>query len=409
MTTGFSKIATLVLHAQYADSLSYYEDWLDAFGGSQELNVTTVNICPKGSLKTVEKTIRDYDLIVLLHSTNADTLEFVKPLENVLERRKGKLLAFIGNELNYPPPLVGMRDKIAFLRKIRPEFIATQLLVESARKLYEDVPGATVKFITHALNPKRFRPVVPQSERQMDIGVRSSRYHPFLGDDERVSILEYFVQNRFEPPLALDVSTDYAKRLGSDGWANFLNQCRGTLATEAGSYFLENDDATVTKAAEYIKSRAGKMQRLSVGLSSRKYKRLVPQFLKPGIKLFVKTFAPKKKFFSDVFYSVSSAEINELFFKNYANPLSGKCVSSRHFDAIGTGTCQIMFPGRFNGIFEVDRHYIALSRDFSNVQDVLRRFRDFGYRQKMVEETYEYVISCHTYRHRIAQIVGLVG
>lgn len=404
-----SNIKTLVLHAKYTDVLSYFDDWLEAFLDASDFNTTSINICRKDQIKTIQKQIKDYEFIVLLHSTNGDTLDFIKPYQKLLSQRNGKLMTFIGNELNYPPPLLGMRDKIACLQEIEPDFIATQLPLSAGKKLYADIKKTKVISMPHALNTKRFCCLIPQSQRPIDIGARSHRYYPFLGDDERGTIIDYFCNNNSTLSLSLDISTDYNKRFSPDEWAMFLNKCKGTLSTEAGGYYLEKDDRTVVKIAEYIKNKCGKLQRYTIGSTASKCKTVMPGFMKPVIKKCLDLMGMREKYFTEIYYSVDFKEIYEKFFKDYKNPLNGKCISSRHFDAIGTKTCQIMFPGRFNDILKEDKHYLALKHDFSNIQDAMERFRDLSYRQKMVDETYEYIMSCHTYKHRIATIAKLLG
>jgi hypothetical protein len=105
----------------------------------------------------------------------------------------------------------------------------------------------------------------------------------------------------------------------------------------------------------------------------------------------------------------SFEEISRLFFKDYPNPVSGRCVSSRHFEAIAAGACQILLPGRYNDILRPDEHYLALARDFGNVDDVLARFRDVSERRRMVERTREYVLAEHTLRHRVAAMAAWIG
>jgi hypothetical protein len=93
----------------------------------------------------------------------------------------------------------------------------------------------------------------------------------------------------------------------------------------------------------------------------------------------------------------SHADIHARFFKNKPRPpVYGKSISSRHFDAIGTKTCQIMFRARFNDILKGDRHYLALDHDFSNLEDVLARFSDPAQRRAIVEEAYAHVMDAHT-------------
>ncbi|MDQ7779978.1 MAG: glycosyltransferase [Planctomycetota bacterium] len=408
MKLGLSKVRTLVCYGQYSDSLSYYEDWRNAFCRSAEFGTTTFDVCRRSDPSRFRTLAKDAELIVLLHSTNADTLDFLRPYEGILAQRACKLIVFVGNELNYPPPLVGMRDKIRFLDTVRPDFIATQLPLQAGTKLYEDVNGAIVVSIPHALDPGIFFPAIPDSQREIDIGVRSSRYHPYLGDSERVSLVEYFLQDSHAPSLVRDISLDYNDRLDPAGWAGFLNKCRGTLATEAGTYFLEKDDATVTRAAEHIRVSTTWLQRLSANLAAAGNKRLVPQAVRSGIKTLFKKVSPRRKYFGDFFLSGNGKEIVERFFKDCKEPLNGKCISSRHFEAIGTKTCQIMFPGEFNGILAPGRHYIALSRDFSDIQTVLAKFADETLRRRMTDEALEYVLDCHTYAHRMKQVRDLL-
>ena len=83
-------------------------------------------------------------------------------------------------------------------------------------------------------------------------------------------------------------------------------------------------------------------------------------------------------------------EIFDQFFANRPRPqFYSKCISSRHFDAAGTKTCQIMFRGRFNDIFQANEHYLALEPDFSNIDEVLAAFRDPVRRQQVTDAAYD--------------------
>ena len=70
-----SRIRLLVLYAQYTDSLSYFDDWLDAFRGYQGFETRAVNIVATDAT-VLRAEIEDVDAIVLLHSTNGDTTEY---------------------------------------------------------------------------------------------------------------------------------------------------------------------------------------------------------------------------------------------------------------------------------------------------------------------------------------------
>jgi hypothetical protein len=140
--------------------------------------------------------------------------------------------------------------------------------------------------------------------------------------------------------------------------------------------------------------------------------RRTPEALKPGAikkalqRVLTSAGVTHEYFMAD---GADFAEIHRRFYapRERRGP-SGKAISSRHFDAVGTKTCQIMFPGRFNGILEADRHYIALDRNFSNIDEVMRRFRDRRYVEQLVDRTYEYIRDCHTYRHRMLALLAAI-
>ncbi len=91
--------------------------------------------------------------------------------------------------------------------------------------------------------------------------------------------------------------------------------------------------------------------------------------------------------------------------------VSGKAISSRHFEPMGTKTCQFLLEGDYNGILRPEEHYVAVRRDLSDVDEAARRFRDDGDRQEIADRAYEYALSEHTYAHRVESIldVALAG
>lgn len=398
-------IHTLVLYADTCNTLSYFDDWKHAFETSADFRAETVNICLPGSARNIAQRIGDYELIVLLHSAHGHSLQYLRPLLPVLLRRQTRLLSFVDNEVNLVRDCLS--DKIAFLHKARADFVATQLPLAAGRHLYAGLPHARVLAVPHALNPERFRPAVPQADRPVDIGVRSYEYFVLMGDIERNQIIDYFARTAFDPPLRLDISTAGAARLTPDGWAAFLNRCKGTVATEAGTYYLESDDATIRKIVAYVQQKQGGHQALYNRIRHQAIRRWLPDPLRRGLRALLgrtgieQSYRQASQFSNEL---VTFEEIFDRFYKDYPRPVSGKCISSRHFDAAGTKTVQIMFPGDYNGILKADVHYLALARDFSNIADVLGRFRDDSFRARMADETYDYILSAHTHAHRLREL-----
>ena len=169
----------LVLFSSYLGTkkASYYNDWLDAFEKCDQIDCEAHNIVPsylkvsnpskysnkntpdlrmKTSayeilyrtyswfytryLKFLNKNhvlwdlskIRTYDFIVLLHSTNADSVLALSALENRLKDRKGKLLVLVGNEYCLMP------EKISFIQNVEADFVGSQLPRHAADWLYGD-------------------------------------------------------------------------------------------------------------------------------------------------------------------------------------------------------------------------------------------------------------------------------
>ncbi len=409
MTVSRPKL--LVLFARYTDTLSYYDDWQEAFAESNLFDTDTRDIMRPETAPELKRRIREYDSVVLLHSTNADSVAALQRVAGILAERRGRLLSFVGNEVNLPGCFIA--DKLAVLKKIGPDFVATQLPLAAGEYLYGDLSGSRVVEIPHALNPNRFKPLIPQADRPVDIGARSYKYLPALGDKERNAIIEFFQNPARVSGLTVDIQTSAQSRLTPAEWAAFLNRCKATVATEAGSYYLEKDDHTVRRIMAYVQTeKAEGLQSFYSRLRTGCLKRAVPAPIRKWIMRLVESSRIEqqhRELVSTRDERITFEDIHHRFFRGYANPISGKCISSRHFDAAGTKTVQIMFPGAFNGILRADEHYIALQRDFSNAADVLARLRDPDYRCKMTDRTYAYICAQHTYAHRIHRVYELLA
>ncbi|MGQ0811535.1 MAG: glycosyltransferase family protein [Nitrospiraceae bacterium] len=330
--------------------LSYVHDWQQAFCQSPLLKLTTCNINNLLEFRACLRTIKNYDLIVILHSAAGDDMSFVRGASAILQARRGKLLVFFGNEYNLMP------EKIGFARETGADYIASQLPQAAARWLYSECPSHVLE-APPALNPEVYRPI--PGPRPIDIGFRGDAYRLTLGDTERTDLINYF--SNHSPRLGLVTDIEFV-RYHRRQWVIFLNQCKGIVGAESGTYYLEKDDRTQQAIAQYV--------------------RQVPES--------------------------SFEDIYTRFFKGYPNPVSGKAVSSRHFEPIGTKTCQILLEGNYNGILKADEHYISIKKDFSNVAEALQRFHDHSYRQHMVNRAHDYVFDQHTYGHRVESLLRAI-
>jgi hypothetical protein len=332
-------------------SLSYMLDWREAFVQSPEVDVELCNINDLVAYRRHRDALRSYPLVVILHSAAGDSMGVLQATARWFEGRRGLLVAFLGNEYDL------MDQKLDFLRRVGADFVCSQLPGEAARWLYAACAPAHVLSLPHALNPTHYFPD-PAAPRTLDIGFSGDIYHLFVGDIERTRLIQAF--QALGPQLGLQTEFRLNARLGRQDWAAFLRRCRGTIGAESGSYYLDRRGELIRRAKAHLA----------------RYPRAT---------------------FEEVF---------ERFFKTPEVPyVSGKAISSRHFEPIGTKTCQLLLEGHYSGILHPGEHYIPVKADLSNLRDAVELFRDEAARARMVDRAYEYVMDQHTYRHRVTTLL----
>jgi len=392
-----SRIRTVVLTVRYAVRSSYYEDWLDAFTASPLFTVTTFNLFRRGERSAAKRAVGDAELVVALHACSADTLVFVEPLREALKTRRGRFLMLVGNEYNLP--WARLADKRRFIAETGADWVGTQLPLEAGEWLY-DGTGARVLALPHAANEAVFRRDRPDKARAIDIGGRSFPYPVYIGDQERNRVYELFAE--IGPARGLRVDLAMNARLDRPNWAAFLNECRGTIGTEAGTRYLERDDRTALAIRDFLRDRArGPTIRADGWLHAAV--RHLPYSVKNGLKgLLARSPIRHEGLAED---EAAFDEIETRFFADRApSPVYSKCISSRHFEAAATGTCQILIRGRYNDILAADRHYISLAPDLADAPVAIERFRDPAERRRIADAAYEVVQESHTYRRRLAAL-----
>jgi hypothetical protein len=387
-----SRIRTVVLTVQYAVRSSYYEDWLDAFEASPLFAITAFNLFRRSERRAAMDAVANAELIVALHACSADTLDFILPLREALKARRGRFLMLVGNEYNLP--WVRLADKRQFLSEVGADWVGTQLPLEAGEWLYEGT-GAAVIALPHAVNEAVFRRDRRDEVRAIDIGGRSFPYPVYIGDQDRNRVYEVFAE--IGPAMGLRTDIAMNARFDRPGWAAFLNDCRATIGTEAGTRYLERDDRTTLAIRDFLRDRArGPTIRADGWLHA------AVRHLPFGVKDQLKALLARSPIRHEALSDVAFDELEARFFAGPTScPVYSKCISSRHFEAAATGTCQLLMRGRYNDILEADQHYIPLAPDLGDISTAIERFRDPGERQRIADAAFELVQEYHTYRHRL--------
>ena len=339
-----------LIHSDHTSLLSYQNDWLDSLSEidtfTKSYNLINMNIYK------FHRVLKDFDYVIFLHSTNSNGFKFSRLLKvfsnYLLLYRKAKVIFFVGNEYKLMP------EKIDFIAKNKVDIVVSQYPLETAKWLYEKTDAKIIS-LPHALNLKHFYPKVDLSKRKIDIGNRSYEYPKYLGDNLRLRTYELMKNLRNE--FVVDVSSDPNKRFNRNQWSEFLNNCKYTISSEVGSKYVERDDYT---------------------------RKIINEFELKG------EYSKIKKYFQDY---------------KPLTYLSGKAIGGRHFDAVGTKTCQILVEGEYSNILKPNKHYIELKKDFSNLYEVKQIIKSDSMRKFLVEEAFDHIKHNHLYKHRIEKLL----
>jgi hypothetical protein len=336
---------------RYADA-SYLSDWRDAFLASPALDVDVCSITNLRDYRAKRPAIRDYDLVVILHSAAGDRMQILGHTASWFQGRRGRLAMFIGNEYAL------MAEKIAFARAAAVDLVCTQLPLEAARSIYQGC-GAAIVAMPHALNPDIYYPVRDR-RRSIDVGFVGDLYERLIGDRERTDIVRFFAEHGAARGLRCDIRH---VRMPKEEWADFLRSAHAVIGAESGTYFLQRDSEALNCARRIVRKE------------------------------------PEATFES----------VKQRCFTNVRGAVNGKAISSRHFEPIGTLTCQLLIEGRYNDVLRADEHYVSVKRDLSNIDDAIVRVMDTEYRSRMTTAAYEHALAGHTYAHRVRRLVEVVA
>ena len=192
--------------------------------------------------------------------------------------------------------------------------------------------------------------------RPIDIGYRAWRAEAWLG---RHGFLKAELADRVASAsgahgLTTDISTDERATLLGDDWFRFLARCRYTIGVEGGASILDDDGSIRARATEFAADHPG----------------------------------------------ASFDEIEAACFPGKDGDLHLFAISPRHLEACATRTCQLLVEGEYNGILRPGEHYIELSRDLGNLDEVLAGLGDEERRQRMTAKAFEDIVASRRFGYR---------
>jgi len=343
------------------DASNVYEN-IEAFDRCSRFPVWEVNTAPGFPSRLAEL---DFDAILLHYSLFASgpTPYFLDGgFLDLLDAADAYKLATFQDEHHW------CGKRFAFIDEVGIDCVYTMLESPYAERVYLERTGASrvVSNLPGYVGPevieagRRF--AKPEAERSIDLFYRGRPIAPYMGRgiQEKYEIGERFAEAARDTGLALDVRLLEEERLYGDEWYRRMADSKGALGTESGASYIDLDDEVRT---EYERL-AGELGR------------------EPTID-----------------------ELERGALGRWEGNIPYRTISPRHFEAAALGVCQILYEGRYSGLMEPMRHYIPLKKDFSNLDQVIERFRDPELRAELTANARRDLIDsgAHTYERFIAE------
>ncbi len=222
-------------------------------------------------------------------------------------------------------------------------------------KIVNCIPGHVSEELIHAADQY----ALPDEQRSIDVGYRG-RQTPYSwgkGAQEKTEIAYKFYAHAKDLGLRLDIETGGNHRIYGNTWHQFLGNCKGMLAVEAGVSIFDIEGDIYRNYQKFM--------------NSSDYDEIIEKQ-------------------SAISFEVVSTQLH---FEKFENNIPYRTISPRHFEAAAFRICQILYEGNYSGILKPMVHYIPLKKDFSNFDEVIRNFMNPQIRRQLTENAYNDLIA----------------
>jgi len=384
-----------LIEARYDYQMSYLDNWRDAWCSAAE-KYKVFNIANNQGLLEYQKESSNFDLIVVLHSVSGDSNLWLQKLNQVQVTTRPPMVMFVGNE--FSSPFLSTEKRLDLISQISPDFIASQLSIDSAKWLYERVGS---KVIAAPPGMPLLATKNRSTSRDIDLGFRGFRYPWYLMDNERNNIVDQVIDIFKNQNLVVDAS--HKKRLNSSEWFDFLSRSRFTVSSEAGAKYIFRDDQIWNQVKEYFATEK-KFSALDNDVSGMNLLRRLPSPLKSMLKKFLSNLGLNQ----GSLYKPDSKELEKLIslveLEKFESR-NGKCISSRHFDAIAAGTWQILSPGKYNDVLITNTHFTP----WENTNNFNALVENEVSRKSLSNQAFDDLSQNHSYGMRVNTVLREIG
>jgi hypothetical protein len=328
-------------HRHYLESFHRYSDFAVSYA-------TCYGPCPYD--------LDYFDAVVIHHSVKVCYPGYLsRSYARALRRYRGLKVLFLQDEYEATDAACAAIDElgIGVVFSVVPE---PSIPAVYAPKRFPQVTFVSVLTGYVPLDIDAVGPMPAMRDRPLLIAYRGRDSNWWYGDlyQEKVAIGRRMKEICDARGLATDIAWREDDRIYGDAWFRFLGSARATLGTESGANVFDRDGTLALQV----------QRELAVN---------------PGI---------------------TYADVHAKYLKEHEGRIVMNQVSPKIFEAIACRTALVLFEGRYSGVIEPERHFITLKKDFSNVDDVLRRLDDIPALEALTRRAYDDVIASGRYSYR---------
>ncbi|MSQ95531.1 MAG: hypothetical protein EXR98_13360 [Gemmataceae bacterium] len=231
---------------------------------------------------------------------------------------------------------------------------------ESIAKVYPPDQFANVKFVNVLtgyvpIELSQMKAFAPLRERSTLIGYRGRNLGYWYGDlgQEKQHIGARMKEICAGRGLNTDIAWDEKDRIYGAGWFDFLGRCKATLGTESGANVFDFDGTLATTIKQELRRDP----------------------------------------------NITYEEVRKKHLADREGAIVMNQISPKVFEAIACRTALVLFEGRYSRVLEPDQHFIALKKDFSNVDEVLARLHDDTFLEALTERAYADIIGSGSFTY----------
>jgi hypothetical protein len=340
----------LILYQHEWTHVKTIAHYLESFSRYSRFHVSYVSSLAKCHLE-----LDYFDAVVLHYSVRVCHPGYLsRSFARALRRYSGLKALFLQDEYE------NTRATLDALEELGIHLVFTCVPEPSVRQVYPEsrFPGVRFVSVLTGYVPLDVDGLCPSPLRQRPVlvGYRGRNLGYWYGDlgREKVLIGMGMKEACERRGLPADIAWQEEDRIYGNDWFAFLGRCKATLGTESGSNVFDPDGALRRQISKEV-------------------------LIRPD---------------------VSYQEIRARYLEGMEGKVVMNQVSPKVFEAIACRTALVLFEGHYSGVVAPGRHYIALKKDFSNVDEVLGQLQDDDYLEELTGRAYREVIQSGQYSYR---------